>query len=62
LNKMGLEGIGETRLKTDEELSRSLTFALISLIMLPPNDREEIKKRIQDLIQAISERNQSAEE
>ena len=49
-------------LKTDEELSRSLTFALISLILLPPNEREGIKKRIQDLIQAISERNQSAEE
>ncbi len=59
---MGLEGIGETMLKTDEELSRSLTFALISLILQPQNEREGIKKRIQDLIQAISERNQSAEE
>jgi hypothetical protein len=35
---------------------------MISLIMLPPNEREGIKKRIQDLIQTISERNQSAEE
>ena len=59
---MAMEGIGEPMLKTDEELSRSLTFALISLILLPPNEREGIKKRIQDLIQVISERNQSAEE
>lgn len=48
-------------LKVDGGLSRSLAFALISLVMLPQNEREGIKSRIQELIQAISEKEQSDE-
>ena len=62
MSKMALEGVNGTMLKVDGGLSRSLAFALISLVMLPPNEREGMKKRIQELIQAISEKEQSDEE
>jgi uncharacterized membrane protein len=61
MSKMALEGANRNMLKVDGGLSRSLAFALISLVMLPQNEREGIKSRIQELIQAISEKEQSDE-
>lgn len=58
---MALEGANGTVLKVDGGLSRSLAFALISLVMLPPNEREGVKGRIQELIRAISEKEPSDE-
>lgn len=62
MSKMALEAANGNTLKVDGRLSRSLAFALISLVMLPPDEREGMKSRIQELIQAISEKEQSDEE
>jgi hypothetical protein len=59
---MAVEGVNGTMIKVDDGLSRSLAFALISLVMLPPNEREGMIKRIQEIFQAISEKEQSDEE
>jgi len=62
MSKMAIDGVNGTMIKVDDGLPRSLAFAFISLVMLPPDEREGMIKRIQELIQAISEKEQSDEE
>jgi hypothetical protein len=61
ITTMALESMTEPILQLDESLAKSLAFAIIRLVMVAPQEREGVLKRIQSICEAAG-KGGSAEE